>query len=199
MREEKLKQLKEYIELLGAKKRELVESNSGFLSIEKYDITLGNGDIIRREKILKNKLDGSAVIMLPITEDGEYLVAVEPRVFTKLGSDAGFPAGYIDKGEDKTLAVRRELLEETGYEVKEVYHMGSFYQDQGCSGALNEYFIGVGAKKVGEQALDEGEYVKYMTFSREEVGELIDLGYMGGLNNAYIYEKSKSFVKEKGI
>lgn len=192
MREDIIKALEELKTVCMTKS----EGNK-FLSLETYLCELNNGKTIKREKLLKNKQDGSAVIVYPLTTDGEAIIAIEPRVFTKGTVGIGFPAGYIEKGEEPIEAAKRELLEETGYESDELIHMGGFYQDQGCSGAYNHYFLALNCKKVDEQHLGNSEFIKYVLVSEDELNELVNNGYITGINSAYLIEKGKTFARRK--
>lgn len=174
------------------------KNSNKFLSIESYMCRLNNGKTITREKILKNGKDGSAVIIYPITEDGKTIIAVEPRVFTKTTVGTGLPAGYIEEGETPIEAAKRELLEETGYTSDNLIEVGSFYQDQGCSSAFNHYFIAFNCKKVSVQKLDGSEFIKYFLVDDNELNELLETGYITGLNSAYLIEKVKSYGGKNG-
>ena len=188
MREELIKALKELRTIYMNKK-----IGNRFLSIESYICELNNGKTITREKILKNGKEGSAVVIYPITTDGKTIIAVEPRVFTKNTVGIGFPAGYIEEGEKPIEAAKRELLEETGYTTDDLVEVGTFYQDQGCSAAFNHYFIASNCKKVSEQKLDSSEIIKYFLVNGDELNELLEKGYITGLNSAYLIEKVKSY------
>lgn len=167
-----------------------------FLSIESYICELNNGKKITREKILKGGIDGSAVIVLPITKDNKVLLAIEPRVFTERTVDIGLPAGYIDNNEEPIEAALRELKEETGYVSDNIKYLGKFYQDQGCSSALNHYFIAFNCEKKYNQNLDESEFIKYIKVDFNELNTLINEGYITSLNSAFTIEKAKQYIKE---
>ena len=127
MRVEKLEELKGYINELKAIKKTLVPSDyvydnmhnpvkrKGFINVEKYMVELARGDVVVREKIVKGGRDGSAVIILPLTEDNNTLLVVQSRAFTKDTVCVELPAGYIEDGESPIAAGKRELEEETGY------------------------------------------------------------------------------------
>ena len=197
MRKEKLEELKSIVEELKTikiTKRELSEEKK-FLKSESYFYTLNNGITIPREKLIKGGNDGSASIIMPMTKDNEILTVIEPRVFTNLTVGVGFPAGYVEKDEDIKLSALRELREETGYTTNEIFEIDSFYQDEGCSSALNHLFIAKNAEKTHEQELDEYELVKYMLFNYDELFELENMGYIKGSNSKLLLEKSKKYMK----
>lgn len=196
MRKYILKKIKEYCEELKVVDIQK-QSNPTFLTIEKYACHLNNGQVINREKILKNKKDGSAAIIFPMTEDNEIILAIEPRVFTEKTVDVGLPAGYIEENEQPNVSAIRELEEETGYTTNELTFLGSFYQDQGCSGAYNYYYLAKNCKKIKSQQLDEGEFIKYILVTFEELEKLVEMGYITGLNSIYTIEKAKQYIKER--
>ena len=94
MREEKKQQLNQIIEEFKTVKKEKLNIEASFIKSEVYDCTLNNGKTIRREKIVKQKKDGSAAIVLPITKNNDVLLTVEPRVFSKRTVGIGIPAAY---------------------------------------------------------------------------------------------------------
>ena len=196
MLEDKIKQINSYLTKLKTNQFELLDSKGDFLSVQKYRCYLNNGQKIIREKLLKGRLDGSSVIILAVTNNKEFILAIEPRVFTKETVDIGLPAGYIEKDEQPTEAAERELLEETGYVAEKFISLGSFYQDQGCSGAYNHYFLAINCRKVKEQNLDADEFIKYVLVNYDDLNWLIDNNYIKGLNSAYAIEKGKNLIKK---
>lgn len=192
MNSQKLKELREIINKYRTVKVE--ESTPSFININAYKFTLGDGGTIKREKILKGKKDGSAAIIIPYIGNNILLV-IEPRVFTKTGVGVGFPAGYIEEGEDPKTAALRELREETGLVPERIEEVDAFYQDEGCSSAYNHIFIAYNCKKEYEQDLDKDEYIRYMAFTEDEVRELEELGYINGCNSKLAIQKIKKIVR----
>ncbi len=195
MRKEKLEELNSYVELLKRKKMELLERKGGFIGIEKYLVELNNGEVITREKILKGEKDGNASIILPITVDGNVLLVVQPRVFTRDGIGIELPAGYVDLGETHEDAARRELFEETGYVPERMRLLSSFYQDQGCSGAFNKSFLAENCRKVGSQKLDSSEFIKYFECSIDELFELMENGMINDIQSQFAIERAKQYIR----
>lgn len=199
MRKEKLEELKSYIEEL--KTVEVLEQkqiSEGFLSLEEITVRLNNGKVLKRNKLLKGKekKDGNAAIILPITTEGNVLLTVQPRISTEMTVGVELPAGYIEEGEEGIFAAQRELEEETGYIPKKLEFLTDYYQDQGCSGALNECFLATGCKKQKEQHLDKDEFIHYFECTYEEMLELIDLKYIRDAGSKItIYEANQKVKK----
>lgn len=173
-------------------------SKGQFVTNERYICSLNNGEDIVREKIQKARKDGSAVIVIPVTEDNEIIVTVEPRVFTEKTVGVGFPAGYIEKDEDASVAALRELQEEVGVIPKRLIPLASFYQDEGISAAKNTAYLALGCTEGHEKNPDEGEFVEYFKCSFNEVLELQEEGYIEGSNSIIAIEKAKTYFTKTG-
>lgn len=197
IRKEKLEILKSIVEELKTIEvieRE-VEQKDRFLQSKPCYFKLNNGIIIPRERLIKGGKNGSAAIIMPVLPNNEILTIIEPRVFTKLTVGVGFPAGYIENGEDTKIGALRELREETGFVPKDMIELDSFYQDEGVSSALNHIFLALDCEKKYDQELDKDEIVKYMTFNYDELFELEKMGYINGANTKLALEKSKVYMK----
>lgn len=198
IRKERLEELKKYIEELKTIKVEprIVDNSKKWIQSETNNYYLNNGLVIPRERLIKGKNDGSAAIIMPVLDNKEILTIIEPRVFTSLTVGIGFPAGYIEKGEEPIIGAKRELMEETGYSPENIFELDSFYQDEGCSSALNHLFLATNCQKVGKQNLDENEIIKYMTFRYDELLELERLDYIKGVNSKMALVKAKKYIRK---
>ncbi len=199
MREEKLKELQAYKKELQLVKKSVIDSNQSFLKIESYICTLANHQVFQRDLLLKGNGNGSAAIILPITEEGNVLLVVQPRVFTKSTVGVEVPAGYIETHEEIVEAAKRELLEETGYLATDFKLLTSYYQDQGVSSAYNYVFLAEGCKKVCSQNLDETEFIRYFECTFEEALELIKSGDICDVNSIMALEMGKQYRKERKL
>lgn len=195
IRKEKIEELQSYIEELKTIKKEINNNiSTRFISSVPYLVTLNNGRVIPREQILKNKIDGSAVIIVPKLKDSdEYLIVVEPRVFTKLGVGVSFPAGYIDEGENPEYSATRELREETGCVAERLFYLDSFYQDQGISGAYNHLYLALNCEKKFDQNLGKNEIIKYMSLTMEELDYIERERYMCGMQSKLALCRIKNY------
>ncbi len=197
MRKEKLMELHHLISSFEIEDLTPLEEPSRFITVSPYHVKLKNGMEFNRERILKNKKDGSAAITMAITKDDEVLFVVEPRVFIKGGVGVGLPAGYQENQEAMEDASKRELLEETGYLAEEIRVLGSFYQDEGCSGALNYALLATNCEKVSSQHLDKDEHIEIFKCTLDEAYELLENGYIKGANAQLTMLLAKPYLKER--
>ena len=195
MRQEKLNELKKYVDEFSYQSSKPVDGESKFISVKGYEFNLKNGMKIYREGIFKNNKSGNAVIIVPLTDENEIILVVQPRPFTKNKVSLEVPAGYIDDGENFITAGLRELREETGYASTKVKFLSKYYQDQGCSSALNYSLLALDCKKIFEQDLDSDEYIKYFKCSFLEALEFVEMGYICDANSIIALEKAKKYVK----
>lgn len=175
---------------------EEIEKEKHFINVKSYQCELNDGRIVIRDKILKGDRDGSASIIVPITETGKVILVIQPRILTKNKISVEFPAGYIDEGENPKEAALRELREETGYIPNEMIELAEYYQDQGCSGAYNYCYLALGCKKVYEQSLDRDEYIEYVEAYLDEVLELLDEGTINDANSIIAIERARKILNK---
>jgi len=113
-----------------------------------------------------------SVCAMAISENNEVLMVKQYRhpVKTEL---IELPGGFIDPEEDASAAIRRELLEETGYEFEQVYHLGNTAANPGVLSNFTELFLLTGGKRKAEQKLDDNEEIEVILRSVEEVSLLL--------------------------
>ena len=128
-----------------------------------------NGNIISPYYVLEYPDWGNVVA---ITEDNQVILIRQYRhaageVILEL------PGGCIEKGERPEQGIRRELLEETGYEFNSFELLSVLYANPATGNNKTHCFLATGGKKVQEQALDGGEEIVVELVSVEKLKELL--------------------------
>lgn len=152
--------------------------------VYQWEQTLFDGTKTTFEKI--KRLD--TVVVFAVQDDGMIIL-------TEQEQPGGLPfvgaaGGRVEQGEDPLSAVKRELLEETGYEADQ-YIVWDAQQPVGKIDWAVYTFIAHGARKVAEINLDAGEKIqlKLVTFD-----ELIDIALQGNFSEREVVEK---FIEAK--
>jgi 8-oxo-dGTP pyrophosphatase MutT (NUDIX family) len=83
------------------------------------------------------------------------------------------PGGVVDKGEEPEAAIRRELMEETGYEFGSFEFLGKVCANPSTGNNYLHMFLARDGEKVGEQKLDETEDVEVVVYTIDEVKQLL--------------------------
>jgi len=85
------------------------------------------------------------------------------------------PAGTLDPGEDPEACARRELIEETGYEAREMTRLFSSYLSPGYSNEMLHTYLATGlTEKTGRR--DADEFVEVAIVELDEVMDMIRRG-----------------------
>lgn len=101
--------------------------------------------------------------------------------------DIELPAGYLAEGETPEQGARRELLEETGYQVSEIKKLYQAFSSAGLNSNSVHFFLAFDAVKVDGQHLDEHEDIEVFEADFTEAlelfqkGEIKDMGSVLGL------------------
>jgi ADP-ribose pyrophosphatase len=107
-----------------------------------------------------------------ITDDNKILMVNQYRHAAGIVS-LEIPGGVIEKGELPEDALRRELLEETGYLFNDFELLCTIYANPSTADNKTFCYLAKGGKKVQEQALDEQEEIIVQTFTIPEVKQLL--------------------------
>lgn len=95
-------------------------AESKLFKIEALDLEFSNGEKRTYERM---KPSGrSAVMMVPITQNGDILLVREYAAGTER-YELGFPKGLVDLGEEPQQAANRELKEEIGFGANTLTHL----------------------------------------------------------------------------
>jgi len=111
---------------------------------------------------------------LAITEEGKIIMVKQWR--QALGEVCiELPGGCVDATDASFEdAIRRELLEETGYAFEAVHNLGNISANPSTNNNLMHMFIATGGKKVAEQKLDANEQIEILEISMEELIQLVE-------------------------
>jgi len=109
---------------------------------------------------------------LPLTEDGRIVLVKQYRhPIDEVILET--PGGFIDKGEDFTTGMKRELLEETGYSFSHIEPLGRVAANPGLLNNYTELFLATGGKKINTQQLDHNEEIEIVLVTIEELIDML--------------------------
>jgi len=112
-----------------------------------------------------------AAAIIPLLSDKEILMVRQFRY--ALGRETlEIPAGKLDPGETPEQCIRRELLEETGYEAGKIEWVYTYAPALGYSNELIHIYSGHDLKKAGT-AIDEKEISSVEKISLEQLKSMI--------------------------
>ena len=128
-------------------------------------VRLPNGKEATREVI---RHVGAAAVV-PLTDEGDVILVRQYRYpFSQVMLE--IPAGKLDIGEDPIDCAKRELIEETGYDAKELVYLGAFYPSVAMLNEVIHLFL---AKNMTlcEINLDEDEFLHV---EQRPLGEVVE-------------------------
>src|ERR1700744_3305017 len=128
-----------------------------------------NGHIVEDYYVLEYNNWVNAVA---ITEDNKILMVHQYRHAAEIVS-LEIPGGVIDEGETPQQAMRRELLEETGYQFDDFELLSVVYANPSTANNHTFAFLARGGKKVQGQSLDEHEEIVVEEYTIYEVKHLL--------------------------
>lgn len=108
-----------------------------------------------------------------LTESGKILMVRQYR--HALGETIiEIPGGSMDPADvDPEFAMKRELLEETGFVFENMERIGDISPNPSTNNNLTFMFLAKGGKKVAEQHLDPNEEIEIIEMRPEEVINLL--------------------------
>lgn len=108
-----------------------------------------------------------------LTREGDILMVRQYR--HALGETIlEIPGGCVDEeDENKEAAMRRELLEETGYAFDTVESLGEISPNPSTNTNITYMFLATGGRKIQEQQLDPNEEIEVLLYKPGEVIRLL--------------------------
>lgn len=107
-----------------------------------------------------------------LTADNEVIMVRQYRHAGDIIS-LEIPGGVIDGDEKPEDAVRRELLEETGYSFQTITLIATLYPNPATANNVTYTYLLTGGVKTQEQHLDEHEILNVEKYSISEVKQLL--------------------------
>lgn len=109
---------------------------------------------------------------IALTTEGKLILVRQYRHAADIIS-LEVPGGVIDGDEAPETAVRRELLEETGYTFESSELIATLYPNPATANNVTYTYLLTGGRKTHEQHLDEHEILNVEEYTIEEVKQLL--------------------------
>lgn len=109
------------------------------------------------------------VCAFAMTADGKVIMEKHYRhALGEIGYE--LPGGVVDPGDrDFEAAIRRELLEETGYVFEKVELLGKTCANPSTNNNYIHLFIATGGQLIADQNLDENEFLEVELFALQDI------------------------------
>ena len=138
------------------------------IDVQVEEVILPNGKKGMRE-VVKHP---GAVAVIAKTENDKYLFVRQYRKPLER-TIVEIPAGKVEKNEDPSETVKRELYEETGYKCEQINHLISFYTSPGFANEIIHLYEASHLIE-GEQHTEEDEFVDVLELTLDEAQQLIE-------------------------
>ena len=135
--------------------------------VQKWRIRLPSG----KDKDFSVQEGADFMVMVAMTPKGK-LVAIKQHYVNEHKKIFSLTAGYIDPGEGKAAAARRELREETGYSCGRVIYLGKSAKGKYVTGYAH-YFLGLDAVRAGDQELEEAEEIDVVLLNLKKFKKIL--------------------------
>ena len=133
-------------------------------------VLMPSGKIIEKYHQLDYPNDSITVLLLNSRNEICFIKSLR---YTTQRIEWELPAGGVERGEDVLIAARREVLEETGFQAREISLVFSYHPSNGMSNQrVHVLFARVDAD--GQDFYDEDEVEGVYWFAVDRVKELIE-------------------------
>lgn len=143
-----------------------------YLELREEHVRLANGRELDDFYVI-DMADWAAVLC--VTE-AEQVVLVRQYRHGIARASVELPAGALERDEAPLACAQRELLEETGYVAERWHSLARLATDPSRQTTHAHFFCALGARRVGEPRLDEGEELEPLLVAPRALLELIERG-----------------------
>jgi ADP-ribose pyrophosphatase len=113
------------------------------------------------------------VMAVALTSDGKFILERQYRQASGV-TCIELPGGCVDPGDSSLeAALRRELLEETGYVFESVEFLARVSANPSTNSNWAHLYLAMGGRLAQEQKLDPNEEIEVSLYSYEELKELL--------------------------
>ncbi len=158
------------------KKWKLISSKIAFdnpwLEVRQDTVEISNGKVIDDYFVW---IEGQIVLIVPVTKNNEFVLV---RQYKHGYGDyvIEFPAGYVNKNENISIAAQRELREETGYTSKNVTLLRTLINHPAKVAGTLSVYLAKDAEKTHDTSFDDNEDIEVIVKPYKEVLQMIKNG-----------------------
>jgi 8-oxo-dGTP pyrophosphatase MutT (NUDIX family) len=116
----------------------------------------------------------SGALVLPFTPEDEVVLIRQRRHPIGGGFAVELPGGALSLDEDPALAIKRQLLEKTGYEAEEVRPLGQVRLWNAFSDGGSHQFVAYGCRKVADPILTEFQMTNELEVIKATLAEITE-------------------------
>ena len=141
-----------------------------WISVRADECELPDGHVLKPYYLLEYP---DFVNALAIISDGKILLNREYRHGTQT-TKLELPSGTVDKNEAPLEAMKRELLEETGYVFEKIILTSKVSPNPSNHTNYSYSYLAIGGVKTAEQKLDVSELIENVLVTKEEFNQLLE-------------------------
>ncbi|OGY90567.1 MAG: hypothetical protein A3B30_00915 [Candidatus Komeilibacteria bacterium RIFCSPLOWO2_01_FULL_52_15] len=131
--------------------------NSPFLKVKRESVVLPDGQLIDDFY----SIEGNTLVAVIVLDDhGQALLVRQYRQAIRRVTD-DLPGGTVDPGETPQKAARREVLEETGYRIRNLRRLLTYFPDSGKKGDVKHLYVARVVERLARTNPNKGELIEY--------------------------------------
>lgn len=130
---------------------------SSWVNVDLDDVEVPGGRRFDHHVLRFSRASVGAVVL-----DADRVLLLWRHRFTTDTWGWEIPAGWVDPGENSAEAIRREVMEETGYRVSAMRPLTTYHPLSGISSQRYQIFVGSDVERIGEPEPTETSRVEWI-------------------------------------